>query len=305
MFKDDLSLEVKASALPGFQDAFLDFMLSRKAMMCTKATIEFYQFTLGKVFDWMYASGVTDIESISSTTVRAYLASMISRELSDSYVNAHARAIRTFLRFLAEEEYIEKVPKFRMPKIAKKKLPVLDSSEVYQLLATCTNIRDRVLISFMVDTGIRRNELCAIDWEDVNLENGMINIRKGKGGKSRVVVIGVKTRRLLLMYRRTVDDSDSLPVFQTFRGSRRLKPGGLRSALLKIGKDAGVHISPHILRRTFATLSLRGGMNPLHLQGLLGHSTLEMTRRYVQMVDTDLVKAHKAFGPIDNLRNPT
>jgi integrase len=54
-----------------------------------------------------------------------------------------------------------------------------------------------------------------------------------------------------------------------------------------ISKRAGVHISPHPLRRTFATLSLRAGMRPMHLQGLLGHTTLEMTRRYTQMVDDD------------------
>ena len=52
-------------------------------------------------------------------------------------------------------------------------------------------------------------------------------------------------------------------------------------------------------------MSLRAGMNLLHLQGLLGHSTIEMTRRYVQMVDDDLLEAHKTHGPIDNfLRAP-
>lgn len=61
--------------------------------------------------------------------------------------------------------------------------------------------------------------------------------------------------------------------------------------------------SPYRQLRTFATLSLRGGMNPLHLQGLLGHSSLEMTRRYVSMVDSDLLAAHKEFGPVDNLVN--
>jgi integrase/recombinase XerD len=61
-----------------------------------------------------------------------------------------------------------------------------------------------------------------------------------------------------------------------------------------------VHIAPHALRRTFATLALKAGMNPLHLQGLLGHSSLEMTRRYVQMMDEDLVEAHRMYGPVDH-----
>lgn len=301
MFKDVMSQEVKTSALSGFQDEFLDFILSRKAMMCTPRTIDFYQFTLEKVFDWMQANGITNVESINSKTIRAYLAWMISRDLSDSYINAHARAIRTFLRFLVEEEYIEKVPKFRMPKIANRELPVLDREDVGKLFKACVFPRDYLLISFMVDTGIRRNELSALNWGDINLKNGMVRVRKGKGGKSRVAVTGVKTRRLILKYRRTVEHSDLSPLFQTIRGNRRLTPGGLRSALLNVGKKAGVHVSPHILRRTFATLALRSGMNPLHLQGLLGHSSLEMTRRYVSMVDSDLLEAHKAYGPVDNL----
>ena len=61
----------------------------------------------------------------------------------------------------------------------------------------------------------------------------------------------------------------------------------------------GVQVSPMPCWRTFATMSLRAGMNLLHLQGLLGHSTIEMTRRYVQMLDDDLVEAHRAHGPID------
>lgn len=75
---------------------------------------------------------------------------------------------------------------------------------------------------------------------------------------------------------------------------------GLRSILLRISERSGVHIAPHALRRTFATLALKAGMNPLHLQGLLGHSSLEMTRRYVQMMDEDLVEAHRMYGPVDH-----
>ena len=54
-----------------------------------------------------------------------------------------------------------------------------------------------------------------------------------------------------------------------------------------------------MLRRTFATLSIKAGMNLVHLQGLLGHSSIEMTRHYIQMLDEDLIEAHKEFGPID------
>ena len=70
-------------------------------------------------------------------------------------------------------------------------------------------------------------------------------------------------------------------------------------ALERTGDRAGVKVNAHILRRTFDNLSLRAGINPLHLQALMEHSSLEMTRRYIKMVDTELIQAHKEHGPIN------
>jgi len=75
----------------------------------------------------------------------------------------------------------------------------------------------------------------------------------------------------------------------------------LRSLLLRIGKKAGIHLSPHALRRTFATLSLQNGMDIVSLQTLLGHSSLETTRRYIQWLDSDLLEDHRKHSPADNL----
>jgi len=112
--------------------------------------------------------------------------------------------------------------------------------------------------------------------------------------------VGAATRRALLGYHRTLTLTPASPIFQT-RDDRRLSPNGLRSLLLRLGERAGVRVTPHALRRTFATMSLGADMNLLHLQGLLGHSTIEMTRRYVQMLDDDLLEAHREHGPIDYL----
>lgn len=133
-----------------------------------------------------------------------------------------------------------------------------------------------------------------------NIASGLVHVVRGKGGKARSVVVGATTRRALLAYRRELEPAPDKPVFQT-QNSGRLAHNGLRSILLRLGERAGVKVNPHSLRRTFATMSLKAGMNPLHLQGLLGHASMEMTKRYVQMVDDDLLAAHKEHGPIDNL----
>lgn len=102
-----------------------------------------------------------------------------------------------------------------------------------------------------------------------------------------------------MAYRREIEHWEDMPLFQTLNGNQ-LSPNGLHSLLNRIGKKANLHITSHALRRTFATLSLQAGMNLIQLQAIMGHSSLEMTRNYIQMLDEDLVEAHKAHGPIDS-----
>jgi len=281
------------------QDAYTDFILSRQAMLCSPKTIRFYHFTAGRFVKYLEENGVTKPEELTSRYIRAYLGSLAKQNLSDSYINGHARAIKTLTRFWKEEDYILEVPKFHMPTISKKRLPVLSANQVKKAISFCTTNRDKAIILTLVDTGLRRAEICALTWGDIDILTGIIRIAKGKGGKARSVVAGVKTRRALLAYRREIEHEDEKPAFQTSTG-KRLTHGGLRSSLLRIGKKAGIHITPHALRRTFATLSLRAGMNLIQLQAMLGHSSLEMTRKYIQMIDEDLIEAHKAHGPIDS-----
>jgi integrase/recombinase XerD len=282
------------------QDAYTDFILSRQAILCSPATLKFYQSTAGKFISYLAENGVLEPGLTSARHVRAYLSLLTERKLSDSYINGHARAIRTLLRFWYVEKYIKELISFQMPQIKQKRLLVYSALEIKKIISHCTNKRDKALIYLLTDTGLRRAELCALNWENVDISSGLVRVIEGKGGKARSVVMGIKTRRALLSYRREITHNDSEPVIQTIYGTR-LSHGGLRSALLRLSQRANIHVTPHALRRTFATLSLRAGMNLLQLQAILGHSSLDMTRQYVHLIDDDLVEAHKAHGPIDNL----
>lgn len=279
---------------------FDDFLLSRQAMMVSAGTLKFYRTTAGEFIRWLVHKGKLKPTDIEPRDVRSYLNEFVEGGAKPNYVHNQARAVKTFLRFLHEENYIPGPVKFHMPPTSQEKLPYLTADEVRQVIKTCDTRRELALILLMVDTGLRRSELVALNWEDVDIKSGLVQVKRGKGGKARSVVVGAKARRALLAYRRTLDCRDQDPLIQTIDGGR-FTINGLRSLLMRLSDRAGVHVSPHALRRTFATLSIRAGMSPLHLQGLLGHSTLEMTRRYTQMVEDDLVDAHRDHGPIDNL----
>jgi len=85
-----------------------------------------------------------------------------------------------------------------MPRLEKKRLPVLTTDELRQVLKACKP-RDKAIVLFMVDSGLRRGEVCSLNWQDIDMTSGLVKVRQGKGKKDRSAVIGATTRRALLV----------------------------------------------------------------------------------------------------------
>lgn len=169
-----------------------------------------------------------------------------------------------------------------------------------------TALRDRLIVLLLLDTGVRASELCAITLGDVNLSNHRIRIRHGKGDKPRVVSFGKRTERLLWEYLQprlpSMRPGDPLLIISN-QGGKPLDRYRLGRLLADAGKRAGVlNVHPHRFRHTFATNYLRNGGSMLALQDLLGHSDLEMVRRYAHFVESDISADHANASPVDNWR---
>ena len=280
-------------------DAYTDFVLSRQSKNATGTTMEFYRHTAAKFLEWAESQGVSTHQQITAFLVRQYLAELAERGKKDTTLHAHARAIRTLLKFWHAEGYLEKPVKFDMPKLSKKRLPVLSADELKQAIGACKSKRDKALLLFLADSGLRRAEVCALNWEDVDMQTGLVRVKQGKGRKDRSAVVSPVVRRELLQYRRTA--RSAVPLFLSRTGDR-LTGSGVLLVFRRLSKETGIHITPHALRRTFTILSLRNGMDVLHLQGLGGWASLEMVYHYAQMEDGDLLQAHAAHSPIGGLR---
>jgi len=177
-----------ALAFYELQDAYTDFILSRQAKLCSKGMIKFYNFTTGKFIQWLEQGGITKPEEISARHVRAFLAELASKGLSDSYIHGYARAIKTMLRFFHAENYLSKPVVFDMPPIRNLKLPYLRAEDIPIVLNECKTKRDQALFLFMIDSGLRRAEVCDLSWGNVDIPSGLARVEKGKGGKPRSVV---------------------------------------------------------------------------------------------------------------------
>jgi site-specific recombinase XerD len=90
------------------EEAYLDFILSRQAQLCAKGTIRFYSFTAGQFVEWLISQAISTTRAITTRLIRTYLAGYANRGCTDSYIHSHARAIKTFVRFLHSENYISK-----------------------------------------------------------------------------------------------------------------------------------------------------------------------------------------------------
>ncbi len=167
--------------------------------------------------------------------------------------------------------------------------------------------RDHAIILFLLDTGLRASELCALDVGDVDLKSGKVVVKHGvgggaKGGKGRVVFLGKACRRTVWRYLSEREDGEDLdaPLFIS-RLDHRMNKGVLRQLIVGLGEKVGItKCHPHRFRHTFAITYLRCRGDVFTLQSLLGHSTLEMVQHYAKIAQMDIEQAHRRASPADN-----
>ena len=233
--------------------------------------------------------------------------------LSEHSVNCYVRSVRVFFSWLVSEEIIAAHPfeRVKIPKVPKKIMPTFSATQIQQLLdamdtATALGQRNYTIILTLLDTGLRVSELLGLRLSDLQLNEGVLKVL-GKGNKERLVPIGRQVQRLLWHYISHCRPVPAMPkgdfLFLTDDGRpfrRRRLEAIMRIGGLKVGLS-GIRCSPHTLRHTAAVSFLRNGGDVFALQRLLGHSNLVMTRRYCQLADTDVKKAHLTASPVDNL----
>ena len=294
------------SAPPDALTRALDvFLLDAEARQLSPNTIRFYRQQLQPFLFFLREKDIADPEAILAHHIRAYLVSLQKRGLKEHSVHAAARSVRAFCKFMKVEDLIASNPmrKVRMPRLPKAIPPAFSEEDVKQLIAACTNDRDRAIVLFLLDSGCRAAEFVALNIEDVDLDEGIVHIRLGKGKRERTTYIGDSARNALedyLAQRKRLEPEE--PLWVSLTTDTRLTDSGLRLMLRRLGKRAGVeHCHPHTFRRTFALWSLRAGMNIYALQRIMGHSDLTILRRYLALTEQDLQTAHRRFGAVDTM----
>ncbi|NOZ51195.1 MAG: tyrosine-type recombinase/integrase [Chloroflexi bacterium] len=285
--------------------AFESFLLDAKARRLSPRTLRFYQQQLQPFLKALAVQGILKPGNIQPYHIRAYLVTLQQRGLASASVHAAARGVRSFCNFMLMEGMLERNPmrRVRMPQQDQPILPAFSPQEVKRLLAACKYQRDETIVLFLLDTGCRASEFVALNIEDIDIKSGIVRIRHGKGRKQRVAFLGNQARKMLikhLMQRGAVAAAD--PLWLSMTTGKRLTIYGLQMLTRSLRKATGIkHCHPHTFRRTFALWSLRAGMNIYALQQIMGHSDLQVLRRYLALVQEDLQDAHQRFGAVDTM----
>ncbi len=157
--------------------------------------------------------------------------------------------------------------------------------ELLQAAKTCSE-RDYLLLRFMWRTGVRVSEVINVTPSDIEFKNGVVNIRKAKGGRQRRVPLDEDTLKMLSDYVLALNTPEDQPVFA-------IKRTQVFNLVKKYGSMVGVKIHPHTLRHSFAIHLVRQGTDLRRLQLMLGHTSLSITQVYLQFNDNDLREAYE------------
>jgi integrase/recombinase XerD len=284
------------------------FLYDRKTQNMSKGTLEFYQCKLQNFIYFCEGRAVRNILQITPTLLRDYLLDLVSKCHNPGGCHAAYRTVKTFLRWWEDEaepqDWINPIKKVKAPKMSIEPLDPVDIETVKAMLGVCSHnligLRDKAMMFFLLDTGVRASELVSINLEDVNPISGYVLVRVGKGRKPRTVFLGSKSRKMLRAYLRLRHDHcDALWITDD---EERLTFWGVKSLMRRRANQAQVKTPQlHSFRRWFALSCLRAGMNVYSLQELMGHADLQVLRRYLKQTNQDIREAHRRAGPVDNM----
>lgn len=231
--------------------------------------------------------------------------------LSPDSVQQYARILKSWSTFLEAEGFTKSnlYARLRLPKVPVREPEVLTQEEVSRIIgiynpSCATGLRNIVLVLMLTDTGLRLGELCGATVDDVDLERATLKVM-GKGQRERTVHMGATVQKLLSRYLRYLRPE---PLAASVRNILLTNDGGpfAKRAAMQVFRRAAVtsgvkRLHAHLLRHTFATHYLLNGGDLLTLQRLLGHSTLDMVRRYSHVAAGYVAVQHRQYSPVDRI----
>ncbi|MCA9739240.1 MAG: tyrosine-type recombinase/integrase [Gemmatimonadetes bacterium] len=261
-----------------------------------RTTVKVYLGHLRRFLTWC-GNGIARLPDDPAGKGQAYLLSLVEdRGVSRSYQSQAVSA----LRFLCESVLGQPTLALRIPRPKRDRpLPsVLSMEEVSRLLKRTRNPKHRALLMLLYSAGLRVSEVVRLKPEDLDLDRGLVRVRRAKGRKDRYTLLARRAVDAVRMY------TDAYPtgpwLFPGDRRDRHLTTRSVQRIVKQSARAAGIikNVTTHTLRHSFATHLLEGGTNLRVIQELLGHQSTRTTQIYTHVARSTLESVR---SPLDNL----
>ncbi len=265
-----------------------------------ETTINSYERDLSIYKSYIKSNENINYLTINKEEIRNFLKYLDEINLSKNTISRILSALRHFYSYLVINNKL-KVNQFKLIKNPKKdkKLPNFVQNDELEIIFssietdTPLGLRNRLIVELLYATGLRVSELTNLKLSDIDINNNEIRVL-GKGSKERIAYFGEYAKKYLIEYINTsrkelLDKKKSEYLLINHQGDE-LSPRGVEHIIDEIVKKAALkhHISPHVLRHTFATDLLNNGADLKSVQELLGHSSLSTTQIYTHITSERL-----------------
>ncbi|HET8796725.1 MAG TPA: site-specific tyrosine recombinase XerD [Thermoanaerobaculia bacterium] len=284
---------------------FLDYLAVEKGL--AKNSLASYAIDL-RHFGHHLADQSLELEGVERVHIVKYFQSLRGAGISARSVARALAAIRGLFRFLVAERHLKKDPTENLenPKLWSTLPKSLPPPEVEALLAapdrsTPDGQRDAAMLELLYATGLRVSELIKVRIDEVVLDAGFLRTM-GKGSKERIVPFGDTARDAIVAYMesgRVALDKQSDPHLFLSRRGRPMTRQSFWMKIVRYAREAGIrsHISPHVLRHSFATHLLENGADLRSVQMMLGHADISTTQIYTHVSRARLQALYEKFHP--------
>ncbi len=271
-------------------DSFQKYLLEKGNR---EKTIDDYIRHMKNFQKWLQSEG-SDIQHLTRYDVQQYIKYLQNQGNKASTLNPKYSAIVAYARYIGQSHLIDNIqrPEIRHSRhISPKSLPRSDRNRLFRELERSCNLRSIAIVYLALYTGLRVSELAALSQDDVHMgeRSGKVIIHDGKGGIDRIVPLPSEARYYLRGYLETREDDDSALFLSNFK--KRMS----KRSIQRIFEKLGIHA--HMLRHTYGRELVSSGIDIATVAELMGHSDINVTRRYAAPSMKDLEQAiEKVFG---------
>lgn len=284
---------------------FLDYLRVERGLSAN--TLAAYRSDLAKLGSYAAACN-KELLSLTEGDLVTFTSYLRQQGLGSRSIARTLVAVRGLFKYLMQDGYltIDPTANLESPRPWQNLPHFLGADEVERLLAapdssTATGLRDKAMLEVLYATGLRVSELVRLVSRDVHLDVGFVTVI-GKGNKERLVPLGRSavewTRKYIAIRMRLIgDQKHPASLFVTEKGTPITRQQFWK-LVVEYGQKAGIgHISPHVLRHSFATHLLENGADLRSVQTMLGHSDISTTQIYTHITNERLREMYKKFHP--------